>query len=64
MNLIIFVKYKRMVCFTNVAIAAGTALAFSFLFYGTEPLHYTTANQPRATPGLVEKNPARVTAAQ
>ena len=41
--------------------ASGVQLAFSFLFYGTKNLKYTTANQPQATPGLVEKNPERVT---
>ena len=48
--------------FMNFATSAVSALAISFLFYGTKNLKYTTANQPRATPGLVEKSPERVTA--
>ena len=47
---------------TGLAVAAGVQFAFSFLFYGTKDLKYTTAYQPRATPGLVEREPERVTA--
>ena len=46
----------------GIAIATGVELALSFMFYGTKSLKYSTANQPRGTPGLVEKDPERVTA--